>query len=63
MATYSMLKNPHTEKVLRSPCRYCGAKPGEPCVSKNGHKIRALGQIHDARLTTKPLRRRRLKFV
>jgi hypothetical protein len=37
--------------LLRTICPYCHAPAGEPCRSKSGTSIWAIGQMHDARLT------------
>ena len=37
--------------LLRTICPYCHAPAGEPCRSKSGTPIWAIGQMHDARLT------------
>jgi hypothetical protein len=44
------------EPLLRMACGFCGAPIGQPCQSKNGRKLYDVGQIHDARLSRRPVR-------
>ena len=45
------------EPLLRMACAFCGAPIGQPCQSKNGRKLYDIGQIHDARLSRRPVDR------
>jgi hypothetical protein len=48
--------------LLRTICPYCHAPAGEPCRSKSGTPIWAIGQMHDARLTSRSLNRHYRQF-
>jgi len=39
--------------LLRTTCPYCHAPAGEPCRSKTGTPLWEIGQMHDARLTSR----------
>ena len=41
--------------LLRTICPYCHAPAGEPCRSKSGTSIWAIGQMHGDRLTRRQL--------
>ena len=51
---------PMLKLIEAQPCRYCGAPIGELCRNKKGQVIWNLGQVHDARLSKKPLKRSRV---
>jgi hypothetical protein len=36
--------------LLDRPCSYCGAKPGEFCMTESGFAVLTIGQMHEARL-------------
>jgi hypothetical protein len=48
--------------LLRTTCSYCHAPAGEPCRSKSGAPLWEIGQIHDARLTPRGVKRRFRQF-